>query len=214
MTWRIGQGWAGAAWLAATMWLGSMVSAAHAQVGHLAAYEVRLDPSSSHQGLASVVGAWTIELRDQCEGWASEDRLHLTTAFTEGGQSIYRRWLTQFEARDGGTLTFDARENIDGVEESHIRGVATATPDGGTRIRLSLPEPRELDLPSGLVFPTRFLTDLLERARSATDAGDGMLVHTATVFEGATDLAAVEISVVVGEHLPAPEVAEHPSAGH
>ena len=202
MRWWIGQTHAAGALLAAGVLSLQSVAPAAGQVSHVVAYDVQLDSASPHEGVRSVAGEWTIELRDQCDGWATEDRLHLITEFVEGGRSTYQRWLTRFESADGRRMTFDARETVDGVEENHVRGDATLAPGAGTTVRLRHPEPRDLTFPPDLVFPTRFLADLLAHARRSDDgAGDPL---TAAVFEGASDLEVMEVSVIVGEHQPAP----------
>lgn len=164
---------------------------------HRAAYRLALDLSRPNQEVESATGAMLYEVVDRCGAWTVQQRFTLQVV-TRGGQayelaSDYATW----EDREGTRLRFRLRQSTDGAVTKMLAGEARLEQPGGAgTARYSQPEPREVALPAGTLFPMRHTVRLLEAARR----GDRLLA--APVFDGTDADGAQDTNTVIAGRLP------------
>jgi hypothetical protein len=183
--------------LAACLALAAPAAGAVELTSHRAAYRLALDTTRPNQDIESATGAMLYEVVDRCGAWTVQQRFTLQVV-TQGGRAFemasdYATW----EDRDGTRLRFRLRQATDGTVTKTLAGEATLdAPGGAGTARYIQPEPREVALPRGTLFPMRHTVRLLEAARR----GDRVLA--ASVFDGTTEDGPQDTNTVIVGRLP------------
>ncbi len=165
---------------------------------HRAVYDLSLAKSRSNGAVTGASGRLEFEWADVCTGWTISQRTRIRMTTVEGQVFDFGWTLNALEGRDGRSYRFFIRRlNIDGSSEE-LRGKARlgAAGEGGVAA-FSAPEPRELPLPKGTLFPTAHSLLLMEAARN------GELPLWVTVFDGSGDTGLFGINAALSETLPA-----------
>ena len=165
---------------------------------HRAVYDLSLAKSRSKGSVTGASGKLEFEWADVCSGWTISQRTRVRMTTVEGQVLDFGWTLNALEGRDGRSYRFFIRRlNIDGSSED-LRGKARLGDAGeGGVASFSAPEPRELPLPKGTLFPTAHSLLLIEAARN------GALPLWVTVFDGSGDTGLFGINAAISETLPA-----------
>lgn len=193
--------------LVGTLVSGALVSgvgvsgAAEAAAGflpHRAVYDLSMAKSRSSGSVTGASGRLEFEWAEVCSGWTISQRTRVRMTTVEGQVFDFGWTLNALEGRDGRSYRFFIRRlNIDGSTEE-LRGKARLGESGaGGVAAFSAPEPRELPLPKGTLFPTAHSLLLMEAARN------GALPLWVTVFDGSGDSGLFGINAALSQTLPA-----------
>ena len=165
---------------------------------HRAVYDLSLAKSRSNGSVTGASGKLEFEWADVCNGWTISQRTRVRMTTVEGRVFNFGWTLNALEGRDGRSYRFFIRRlNIDGSSEE-LRGKARLGDAGeGGVAAFSAPEPREVPLPKGTLFPTAHSLLLIEAARN------GELPLWVTVFDGSGDTGLFGVNAAMSETLPA-----------
>jgi hypothetical protein len=194
-----------AVWVVVGLWAGPAWAAPVELLSHRAAYRLSL-ASSQSGGFSSVRGALVMEWRASCEGWLSNQQLGFVAQPDEGDPTSYDVRFSSWESLDNTQLRFNIRAFDDGEIAEEYRGDAVlAGLNGAGMARYEIPEPRELQLPTGTIFPTEHIRRLIAAARMEQT----VVAHE--VFDGSGPEALTRVTAVIGQPrtdaLPIKEVA-------
>lgn len=177
---------------------------------HRALYTLTL-ASARGEDVAAARGTMSYEVEDSCDGWATQQRLSMTIT-NRSGQDIemvtdYATW----ERKDGLRMRFHMRQTTEQAVTEQVDGDATLEgPGGAGTVRYTVPEPKEVPLPPGTLFPTAHTAAII----AAAEAGQKFL--NIPIFDGTGDKGAQQSSVLIlnwnppGE-APYPPLAAFPS---
>ena len=161
---------------------------------HRAIYRMSLLSARNSSKVSDVRGRMMFEWADACDGWTTEQRFQLRFVYSEGDEMAMNTNYTTWEAKDGLRYRFNVRKLINGEVDDDVRGEANLTPNGGTgSAQFTKPEPQEMALPLGTMFPTAHTLAILDHARR------GENFFSRTVFDGADADGATEVSTVIGQ---------------
>ena len=162
---------------------------------HRALYRMSLATASSASEITDARGAMLYSFTDGCDAWTTETNVYLRLEY-EGGGKMETTWsFANWEAKNGRSYHFRISYNRDGQNVEVLQGkVALPSPGSAGIAQFTSPEGMEIELPSGTLFPTRHLLDLLNESNQK-----GQLLRT--VFDGASLENPYEISAVIGSKL-------------
>jgi hypothetical protein len=170
---------------------------------HRAIYAMSLLSARNSSKVSDVRGRMMFEWADACDGWTTEQRFQLRFVYSEGDEMAMNTNYTTWEAKDGLRYRFNVRKVINGEVDDDVRGEANLTPNGGAgAAQFSKPEPQEIDLPAGAMFPTAHTLAVLDHARR------GEHFFSRTIFDGADAEGATEVSTVIGQPSPVKNAAK------
>lgn len=183
-------------WLAAPLLLAAMLAALPFQAqavdlaGHRALY--RLTLASSRADISNASGTMAFEMTDACEGWATRQRLRITTTNREGQDIEISSDYATFEAKDGLSLRFNMRQSTEQAVSSETEGEAHLPAAGAAgEARYTKPDDRRKVLPAGTVLPNGHTIAILEAARA------GKKFITLPLFDGTSADGAQDTSVAI-----------------
>jgi hypothetical protein len=162
---------------------------------HRAVYDLSLKSAEEDSGIIGVRGRMVIEWADACEGFTTTQQLRMRIEKSEGKVVASDYAITSWESRDGDVFRYAIRNVIDGrlVEEFSGRAERDRAGRGGTAF-MTKPEPREIPLPAGIVFPSEHARALVRGAA----AGEKRI--EVRVFEGSGEEGLQNaVAFVVGE---------------
>jgi hypothetical protein len=163
---------------------------------HRAAYKMTLGGAASGSGISGASGAMLVEWGDSCDGWTIEQRYRLKINHAEGPDSEIGISFVTWEAKDGLSYRFNVRKLRDGETSETLKGMARLDGRGKAgRAEFSQPEPIEIDLPAGTMFPTAHTLALIEAAMS------GRKFLAVPVFDGGEFEGALQVSGVIGRRI-------------
>lgn len=179
---------------ATLMLLASAAGATVDVVPHRALYKVTLAEADVSSGIVDVQGRMGFEWRDACDGWAIEQRYAMEFARSDGDTSVIQSTYSTWESKSGDTYRFFVkRDRGDGEERIEGKAVMPLPLGSGPgTVTFSEPEPLEIALPAGTLFPTEHTIRMVE----AAEAGRRFL--RAPVFDGGEPEAPSLISAVFG----------------
>jgi hypothetical protein len=160
---------------------------------HRAAYELRLASGGEAQFI-DVSGEMAFEWADSCDGWSVNQRTWMNFEYRTG-VSLELGWsLTSWESKDGAQYRFQLKQYENGAVTEELRGDATldgppGSSTGGTA-QYAKPEPREIELPAGTLFPTMHSRKIIDAALAGQDALWAQLFD-GTTAEGLYDVGAI-----------------------
>jgi hypothetical protein len=160
---------------------------------HRALYTMSLGATHGDAGVTAASGTMAYQWGETCDGWTVEQRYRLKMGYAESPDvSISSNFVT-WEAKDGLRYRFNQKENRSGGTDEEIRGEAKLdSSDKSGTVAFDKPEPKNLTLPAGLLFPSAHTIFLIEKAQ----AGENFL--SKQIFDGATADGAVLVSAVIG----------------
>lgn len=162
-------------------------------LSHRAAYRLSLLNADANSGLTDVRGGLVLEWRAACDGWLSQQRLGFVAGAAEGQGFTYDVRFSSWESRDNTQLRFNVRSYEGQEMNEEFRGLAQLEAPGGPgNVHYSLPAEKEMKLPSGTVFPTGHVQQLIESA----EAGRQVVSHD--VFDGSGPDALTRVTAVIG----------------
>ena len=159
---------------------------------HRAVYKMSLLSARNSSKVSDVCGRMMFEWADACDGWTTEQRFQLRFVYAEGDEMSMNTNYTTWEAKDGLRYRFNVRKLINGEVDEEVRGESSLSKDGGGTATFTKPEPQEMKLPDGAMFPTAHTLAILDHAR----AGENFFNRI--VFDGADAEGATEVSTVIG----------------
>ena len=166
---------------------------------HRATYHMSLSSSRSGSGMANASGTWSYAFRDSCDAWVTEFRLALTYSYAEGGQADTVTDFLGWESKDGLRYHFRVRQSRDGEVTDEVEGTARLSgPGQGGIARFTRPEPHQIRLPKGTLFPTAHTLRLLTLA----ERGEQALARP--LFDGQGDEGPFETSARIGRVITTP----------
>ncbi|MFD1627743.1 cell envelope integrity EipB family protein [Azospirillum griseum] len=165
---------------------------------HRAIYAMSLLSARNSSKVSDVRGRMMFEWADACDGWTTEQRFQLRFVYSEGDEMAMNTNYTTWEAKDGSRYRFNVRKVINGEVDDDVRGEANLPANGGSgTAHFTKPEPQEIDLPAGAMFPTAHTLAILDHARR------GERFFSRVIFDGADAEGATEVSTVIGQPGPA-----------
>jgi len=192
--------------IAAWAFLVGAVPAAEAAVdlvSHRAAYRLSLLERQPGTVFSRIQGGLVIEWRATCEGATTSQRLGFVADDGDGeGFSLDIRF-SSWESADDRRMRFHSRTFDNGRPAETFEGSAELDPSGGGGVaRYTEPEPAEVPLPPGTVFPTEHMRQLIESAK----AGRSLANHI--VFDGSDETGLSEVTAFIGSPRNAGDEAE------
>lgn len=167
-----------------------------AAVPHKAVYNLSLGETRSSGLIVDVLGRMEFEWSDVCDGWAINQRFRIAYLYEDGVTVNYGWSLSSWESKDGKRYRFFIRRFDPSGESESVRGEAQLGPDGSGRAVYTEPEPREVALPAGTLFPSQHIAYVLERAAA------GAAPVWSLVFDGAGEEGLMGISAALSAELP------------
>lgn len=163
-------------------------------VPHRALYKVSLARSASSSEIIDVRGRMGFEWRDDCDGWAIEQRYLMSFSRTSGdGYEISSRYTT-WEAKTGDLYRFIVERQRGGGAEL-VRGRAVMPlplGSGSGKAVFTDPRPEEILLDADTLLPTEHTLRLIEQAKL------GKRFFRAKVFDGSEVEPGSLVSAVIG----------------
>lgn len=190
----------GAVWCA-TVVTGAMAAGVTIQP-HRALYGVSMERASSSSEVIGVDGKMAFEWRDDCDGWAIEQRYLMDFSRADGDGFAIRSQFTTWESKDGTVYRFLVGRNRGGGEQ-RIEGRATLAPPDGGMAMFTKPEEQRITLSKGAIFPTDHTVRLIQAAL------DGKRFFRANLFDGSEVEADALVSAVIGKAREAPPPLDH-----
>jgi hypothetical protein len=171
---------------------------------HKATYQMQMVTSRSARNIASVDGVIAFEWADSCEAWTTNQRFEMTYQYNEGTPEKFISDYSSWEAKDGKSFSFTAKESSDTSAVAVTRGSVERTRDGAN-VEYSRPEIRMLKLASGFTFPSQHTFEVLRRAKA------GEKFYSTQLFDGTDDKGSVLVTAFISDRLPAVEAAQQPN---
>lgn len=180
-----------AVWIVGVLWIAGTVPAAADLLPHRAVYTLSIGAGSAMSGGA---GQMRFEIKDVCDGWASDLKVELTLASEDG--AFHRLGWNQvtWEAKDGSRYRYFMRELADNEETARRRGEARReTAEAVATVTADLPTRNEFQLPAGVLFPMQHTAALI----AASAAGESYVF--AEMFDGSVGDHAIEVGAGLGQ---------------
>ncbi len=172
-------------------------------VPHRAIYGMALHSAEQGSSVTGAGGSMVYVFRDECDGWSSETNVKMQLVYAEGDEVDTDWSFASWESKDGTAYQFRTRQARDGNELESLNGkVRRARAGDAATARFTEPEGETIPVPTGTLFPTRHLMEVLK----AGAVGTGFLSRT--VFDGASLDNPYVISAVRGRRSP-PEALMH-----
>lgn len=174
---------------------------------HRALYKVSLARADASSEIVDVSGRMGFEWRDDCDGWAIEQRYLMSFSRASGsGYEITSKYTT-WEAKAGDVYRFIVdRERGSGAERIEGRAVMPLPLGSGNgKASFTEPEEKEILLTADTLMPTEHTLQLIEQARQ------GRRFFKATVFDGSEVEPGSLVSAVIGAPKSGRPPIEHPA---
>lgn len=174
---------------------------------HRALYKVSLARAATSSEIIDVRGRMGFEWRDDCDGWAIEQRYLMAFSRASGDGYEISSQYTTWESKSGDVYRFIIDRERGGGEE-HIEGRAVMPlplGSGDGKAVFTAPEKQEFLLARDTLMPTEHTLRLISEAQK------GKRFFRATVFDGSELEAGSLVSAVVGPPKSAPAPLDHPA---
>lgn len=133
---------------------------------HRGVYNLELSGSRSNSTVVHARGVLEYEWADACDGWTVSQRAKIEVGHNDGRVYDFGWSYSAWEAKDGETYRFFIRRLFGGVPEEELKGKAKVSSGKGGAAEFEAPEPREVPLPAGTLFPSRHTIQVLEALQS------------------------------------------------
>ncbi|MEQ8396864.1 DUF1849 family protein [Thalassobaculum sp.] len=176
-------------------------------VAHRALYKITLARATSASEIIDVRGRMGFEWRDECDGWAIEQRYLMSFAKASGDGYEISSSYTTWEAKAGNVYRFIVeRERGGGSEQVKGRGVMPLPLGSGSgKAVFSDPEHKEFLLTADTLMPSEHTLRLIDEAKK------GKKFFQATVFDGSEVEPGSLVSAVIGSPKSTPAAIDHPA---
>jgi len=126
-------------------------------------YELSLDRADEATGITAYEGLLAINWEDACVGYTADQRIGAVIWNQEGGETISDFHTTSWEARDQTQFRFRSTSRFDTrlVEEVVGEAKRESRRDNG-KITFEKPEEREIDLDKNVLFPSEYLSQVIQ----------------------------------------------------
>ncbi len=161
-------------------------------LAHRALY--KLDVETVRGGdVGAAGGSMAYEVTDVCDGWATRQRLTLALTNRDGQEIEMISDYATLESKDGLSLQFRMRQTTDTAVTEQVEGTAKLEgPGQGGTIHYTVPEPKDVQLPPGTLFPMKHTEAIIGGA----EAGKKFLALP--IFDGTSDRGAQDSFIVLG----------------
>lgn len=171
---------------------------------HRALYEIKLLRASSASEIVDVSGRMAFEWRDDCEGWAVEQKYLMAFSQSSGAGYEIRSQYTTWESKAGDVYQFIVERSGGTAERLEGRAMLPLPLGSGEGEALfSEPESERFVLGADVLFPTEHTLRLIDLAQ------DGKRFFRAKLFDGSELEAANLVSAVIGGPRTEPPPIEH-----
>ncbi len=161
---------------------------------HRAIYKMSLASVRNSSKVSDVRGRMMFEWADACDGWTTEQRFQLRFAYSEGDEMDMSTNYTTWEAKNGQRYRFNVRKLVNGETDEDIRGEARIDKaDAVGSAHFNKPEPQDMELPVGSLFPTSHTLGILQHALA------GEKFFNAVVFDGADAEGSTEVNTFISQ---------------
>lgn len=160
---------------------------------HRAIYAMSLGSARNGSKVSDVRGRMMFEWADACDGWTTEQRFQLRFVYSEGEDMAMNTNYTTWEAKNGLRYRFNVRKLVNGEVDEEVRGEANLSEGGAGSAQFTKPDPQEMELPAGTMFPTAHTLAILDHADRKEP------FFTRTIFDGSDAEGPTEVSTVVGK---------------
>ena len=161
---------------------------------HRAIYKMDLNAAESRSNVADVEGFMMFEWRDSCDGWSVTQKLAMTVYYATGESTDFGWSLNSWEAKDGMKYGFFVRRLQDGQEQQALRGSAELKGPGKPGVaHYTEPQPHDLELPAGTLFPTAHTLAVLKQAET------GKPLFWSKVFDGSDEDGLFGVGAIIGK---------------
>lgn len=131
---------------------------------HRAAYTLELKRTGRDSSITDAVGGMIYSWGETCDGWTVDQRFILTVTQGDGNALKLTAISSTWESKDGRRFRFNIKRERNDAEIQKIRGSARIEPGADGLATYELPEPKEIVLPKGTVFPTMHTLRLMQAA--------------------------------------------------
>lgn len=176
-------------------------------VAHRALYNVSLARATSSSEIIDVRGRMGFEWRDDCDGWAIEQRYLMSFSRASGDGYEISSQYTTWESKAGDVYRFIVDRERGGGSERVEGRAAMPLPlgSGPGKATFSQPGPEELLLEADTLMPTEHTLRLIAQAK------EGKRFFRATVFDGSEVEPGSLVSAVIGAPKSGKPPIEHPA---
>ncbi len=146
---------------------------------HRAVYDLQLSAAETSADIAGLTGRMVLEWTGtRCDGYTLTQRLVTQLSDTDGGVMVRDLRMTSWESGDGDQFRFEVQRYAGAQLEETVSGFAdrSMTPPAAN---FSRPRDVVLELPEDVIFPSEFVSNLVQTAT------EGRSLMSASVFEGA-----------------------------
>ncbi|MBO6562775.1 MAG: cell envelope integrity EipB family protein [Nisaea sp.] len=171
---------------------GAEAGAADLLVPHKALYKLSLKSTAANTEIVGVGGQMSFEWRNECDGWAINQRNLMVLQSAEGGERSVDSVMSTWEAKDGSSFRFIVKKEFDGSSGETIEGRAVRAADGSVTAGFSEPEAVTMDLPAEVLFPSQHTFLLLDKIAA------GEKFFSAPLFDGSEFEPASFVSAAIG----------------
>jgi hypothetical protein len=179
---------------------GTGLASSATMIPHRATYTLSSAPGAKKKDADVVDGLMVFELSDDCDGHTMTDRMVIILSGEGGNEITLESQYSAWESKDGVRFRFLSTFRLDGREIETIRGSAKLDEPGGPGVVTYVsPEPKQMELPKGTLFPVRAGVESLTRIAN----GERQLSYI--LFDGSgTDGANFATDFVVDRPMPIP----------
>ena len=175
----------------------SVPAAADQLVAHHATYGLSLAPGNGNNSITGADGVMTYDLKDTCDGWATDLKLKVIISFDTGEARTFETSQVTWEAKSGKSFRFMTKSGTGGGDagddqSNQTRGEARIDSAGKASVIADLPAKAEAKLPEGTVFPVG-QTDLVLKQAAA-----GETFVSTEVFDGTIPTEAAQETALIG----------------
>ncbi len=159
---------------------------------HRAIYEVGLVRADPASGIAGLSGAAFYEWSADCDRTVVNRDTRLEVQPPEGEPVSVRVEFSAWERLDGRAFGFAGRTDRNGIATEARSGTARLAAAGGGEVVYSQPRGRRLALEPGTMFPSAWVRDVIDHART----GKGLLTRSVFFGEDEDDLLTASVLVL------------------
>jgi hypothetical protein len=174
-----------------------MPASADNLVAHHAQYVLSLGRDSKNSQVLGADGLMVVDLKDTCDGWATDIKLKLIMSVEGGENGTLEMTQVTWESKDGKDYRYLVKNGNGAGREEQYRGEAHIDPASGKgKVTSDLPSRAEAPLPEHTLFPIAHTRLILQKA------AEGESVVTAEYFDGASSTETMQVSAVIGPAEP------------
>jgi hypothetical protein len=152
-----------------------------------------LAPDSKNSQITGAEGLLDFDLKDTCDGWATNIKLKVVMSLESGDNGGYETTQVTWESKDGSSYRYLIKNRGGGGGgEEQLRGEARIDAQGKGAVTSDLPSRAEAALPEGTLFPLSHTRLVLKQAAA------GESVVTAEFFDGSASTETMQVSALIG----------------